>query len=145
MERKQQQQQHRQQQPTPQQRDGLSAVRDRRHESFVDRQKRLMQEALVCLPAALVLLAHEYARPVFEGIHTRTLKGHTWYVSSLVVLPTGELASGSWDNTIRVWDTDTGECKQVLKGHTGSVFSLVVLPTGELASGSEDETIRVWH
>ena len=102
MERK--QQQHRQQEPTPQQRDGLSAVRDRRHESFVDRQKRLMQEALVCFPAALVLLAHEYARPVFEGIHTRTLKGHTSFVSSLVVLPTGELATGSGDKTIRVWN-----------------------------------------
>ena len=144
MERK--QQQHRQQEPTPQQRDGLSAVRDRRHESFVDRQKRLMQEALVdFLPAALVLLAHEYARPVFEGIHTRTLKGHTGWVYSLVVLSTGELASGSPDKTIRVWDTDTGECKQVLKGHTDHVYSLVVLPTGELASGSEDKTIRVWH
>ena len=139
------QQQHRQQEPTPQQRDGLSAVRDRPHESFVDRQKRLMQEALVCFPAALVLLAHEYARPVFEGIHTRTLKGHTDYVRSVVVLPTGELASGSRDTTIRVWDTDTGECKQVLKGHTRAVWSLVVLPTGELASGSWDTTIRVWH
>ena len=139
------QQQHRQQEPTPpQQRDGLSAVRDRRHESFVDRQKRLMQEALVCFPAALVLLAHEYARPVFEGIHTRTLKGHTGWVYSLVVLPTGELASGSGDSTIRVWDTDTGECKQVLKGHTEAAFSLVVLPNGELAS-TYDETIRVWR
>ena len=140
MERK--QQQHRQPEPTPpQQRDGV----DRRHMSFVDRQKRLMQEALVCFPAALVLIAHEYARPVFEGIHTRTLKGHTICVSSMVVLPTGELASGSYDNTIRVWDTDTGECKPVLKGHTGYVLSLVVLPTGLLASGSEDKTIRVWH
>ena len=140
------QQQHRQQEPTPpQQRDGLSAVRDRRHESFVDRQKRLMQEALVCFPAALVLLAHEYARPVFEGIHTRTLQGHTRSVGSLVVLPNGDLASGSWDKTIRVWDTDTGECKQVLKGHTDLVSSLVVLPTGELASGPWDKTIRVWH
>ena len=140
MERK--QQQHRQQQPQTQQRDGLSAVRDRRHESFVDRQKRFMQEALVCFPAALVLLAHEYARP-FEGIHTRTLKGHTGWVWSLVVLPTGELASGSGDKTIRVWNTDTGECKQVLKGHTNTVLSLVVLPTGELASASYDKTIRV--
>ena len=107
MERK-QQQQHRQQQPQPQQRDGLSAVRDRRHESFVDRQKRLMQEALVCFPAALVLLAHEYARPVFQGIHKRTLQGHTSSVYSLVVLPNGEVASGSDDKTIRVWDEHGG-------------------------------------
>ena len=63
---------------------------------------------------------------------------------SLAVLANGDLASGSRDNTIRVWSSDTGECKQVLKGHTDAVYSLAVLANGDLASGSCDNTIRVW-
>ena len=63
---------------------------------------------------------------------------------SLAVLANGDLASGSDDRTIRVWSSDTGECKQLLKGHTYSVNSLAVLPNGDLASGSRDKTIRVW-
>ena len=39
-----------------------------------------------------------------KGIELKTLKGHVGEVYSLVVLPDGSLASGSFDNTIRVWD-----------------------------------------
>ena len=63
---------------------------------------------------------------------------------TLVVLPDGTLASGSYDNTIRVWDTKSGLTLKVLNGHTDSVSTLVVLPDGTLASGSDDKTIRVW-
>ena len=63
---------------------------------------------------------------------------------ALVLLPNGDLASGSADGTIRVWEPRTGVCKLVLKGHTGYVMSLAVLPNGDLASGSYDKTIRVW-
>ena len=65
-------------------------------------------------------------------------------VLSLAVLANGDLASGSWDKTIRVWSSDTGKCKQVLKGHTSQVLSLAVLANGDLASGSADNTIRLW-
>ena len=37
---------------------------------------------------------------------------------SLVVLSDGRLASGSSDNTIRVWDLGSGACDRVLEGHT---------------------------
>jgi WD40 repeat protein len=33
----------------------------------------------------------------------KTLKGHTSCVSALAVLPNGDLASGSWDTTIKVF------------------------------------------
>jgi WD40 repeat protein len=56
-----------------------------------------------------------------------------------------ELASGSYDDTVRVWDTQTGQCQQTLEGHSHLVSSVVFSPDGSrLASGSHDGTVRVW-
>merc|ERR1712100_62982 len=53
---------------------------------------------------------------------------------------------GSWDKTIRLWNTMTGECVNTLRGHTAPVFSLCLLGDGAtLASGAEDKTIRLWN
>jgi WD40 repeat protein len=39
-------------------------------------------------------------------------------VSCVVALSDGRrVVSGSGDDTLRVWDVDTGECVQELKGH----------------------------
>jgi WD40 repeat protein len=59
------------------------------------------------------------------------------------VLPDGCLASGSLDNTIRLWDTKTGAETARLEGHSSQVTALCVLPDGRLAS-SADLTIRLW-
>ena len=55
------------------------------------------------------------------------------------------LASGSYDNTIGIWNATTGELEQTLEGHTGEVYSVNWSPDGRhLASGSRDKTIRIW-
>ena len=55
------------------------------------------------------------------------------------------LASGSSDNTIRLWDVHTGEHVQTLEGHSNDVRSLAYSPDGcTFASGSWDNTIRLW-
>jgi WD40 repeat protein len=42
------------------------------------------------------------------GAEVARLDGHSGFVDALCVLPGGRLASGSWDQTIRLWDPTTG-------------------------------------
>ena len=83
----------------------------------------------------------------------KLLKGHTKYVESVGFNHDGtKIVSGSWDETIRVWNVDTGECILTLKGHTGWVNSVGFNngkddpnPGTKIVSGSWDKTIRVWN
>jgi WD40 repeat protein len=54
------------------------------------------------------------------------------------------LASCSQDRTVRLWQTDGGEC-QVLRGHTGKVYAVAFHPDGtRLASAARDGAIWLW-
>jgi WD40 repeat protein len=56
-----------------------------------------------------------------------------------------ELAVGSWNSTITIWDVRTGRAVRVLGGHTLGVDDVAYGPTGALlASSSLDDTVRVW-
>ena len=53
--------------------------------------------------------------------------------------------SGSYDNTLKVWDAQTGQETLTLKGHSGYVFSVSFSPDGKrIVSGSYDKTLKVW-
>ncbi|KAF6814538.1 hypothetical protein CMUS01_12625, partial [Colletotrichum musicola] len=75
-----------------------------------------------------------------------TLEGHINWVLSVGFSPDGrQLASGSGGNTVKLWDTATGQCQQTLEGHSGSVNSVAFSPDGrQLASGSGDSTVKLW-
>jgi len=75
---------------------------------------------------------------------SRILPGHTGVVTAVAVLPDGRLVSGSSDNTLRVWDVQSGRTLAILQGHSGVVNAVAVLPDGCLVSGSSDRTLRVW-
>jgi WD40 repeat protein len=56
-----------------------------------------------------------------------------------------QLASGSFDNTIKIWDVTTGKVLNTLKGHDSWVYGVGFSPDGQqLASGSFDKTIKIW-
>jgi WD40 repeat protein len=75
------------------------------------------------------------------------LEGHDNLISSVAFAPQHIqdclLASGSDDNTIKVWNHQ-GECK-TLRGHEAWVYSVAFSPNAEiLASGSRDRTVKLW-
>ncbi|ETO00111.1 WD repeat-containing protein, partial [Reticulomyxa filosa] len=57
------------------------------------------------------------------------------------------ICSGSYDNTIQIWDIETTKQFNILKGHDNSICS-VKYGSNELVntilSGSEDKSVRLW-
>ena len=74
------------------------------------------------------------------------MDGHTHGVTCLAYAPDGaQLASGSADGTVRLWDLKGEKLERVLDGHTSAVECLAYAPDGaQLASGSADSTVRLW-
>ncbi|KAJ5080180.1 phospholipase a2-activating protein [Anaeramoeba ignava] len=75
---------------------------------------------------------------------TLTLIGHEGAVVCFDVLSNGDIVSGSWDKTGRLWRN--GEQKFTLTGHTAAVWDIKVLSDGfTIATASADKTIRLWR
>jgi WD40 repeat protein len=81
-------------------------------------------------------------------IHERNLlpQGHSDRVLSVEYSNDGKkIVSSSADKTIKVWDTETGECLGTYKGHSGPILSAVFSIDGQkILSASWDKTIKEW-
>lgn len=98
---------------------------------------------------------------VASGQEARTLVGHgtgVYFVMGNVLQiggvdavafsPDGQwLASGGWDNKIKLWEVATGQEVRTLAGHTDAVRAVAFSPDGRwLASGSLlDGTVKLWE
>jgi WD40 repeat protein/serine/threonine protein kinase len=72
--------------------------------------------------------------------------GHTQWVNSVCLSADARLAlSGSHDQTLKLWDVNTGRCLRTFEGHTDSVTSVCLSADAQVAfSGSEDDTLKLW-
>jgi WD40 repeat protein len=103
---------------------------------------------------------------VATGQCLRTFYGHTAHVRSVAFAPSpqpgdrdhsdleksdseqldGLIASGGADQTVRFWDSRTGQCLKTLQGNASFTLDVAFSPTDPLlASSSADHTIKLWN
>lgn len=77
----------------------------------------------------------------------RTLTGHQSWVVTLAFNPkVPVLVSGSLDDSIRVWNWQTGQTLYTLAGHERGVNSVAISSGGQvLASCGDDAAVKVWN
>ncbi|MBV7333122.1 WD40 repeat domain-containing protein, partial [Chloroflexi bacterium TSY] len=106
---------------------------------------------------------------VQTGMCLKTLLGHTSWIRAMVFRPIPNstvhwqtalegtacsqgvrddvqlLASGGDDQTVRLWDVQTGKCLKILPNHDFSALSVDFTPEGQmLASSNGNEMINLW-
>ena len=89
--------------------------------------------------------------PASPGLRAQTLKcvntlsGHHSGIRVIAVATT-RVYTGSYDNTIKVWNLDNGRCEATLEGHVAWIRSLFVHAREALLfSGSDDGIIKIWR
>ena len=99
----------------------------------------------------------ETKRPIHITNPKHVLSGHAGGISALDFSVNGKLlASGSSDNTVRLWDVRTGKHLHTFAGHTGKIGTVTFLGDKTLAgnvfakdkglaSGCSDGTVILWN
>lgn len=83
---------------------------------------------------------------VKERTNGKVLEGHTAQTSALVISADNRYAfTGAYDEKIKIWDLQSGQCLHTFMGHKQWLKTLDVSTDGSLlVSGGLDSTIRVW-
>jgi WD40 repeat protein len=73
---------------------------------------------------------------------------HSNDINSLIFSHSSDfLISGSFDNSIKIWETSDWSCKRTLNEHNYIVYVLSLIPgsNGDFVSASGDSTIKFWN
>ncbi|HEX4167156.1 MAG TPA: hypothetical protein VHZ55_16955 [Bryobacteraceae bacterium] len=74
----------------------------------------------------------------------RVLRGHIGQVNT-VAIKNNVIVSGSWDKTVRIWDSETGQqFGEPLSGHEAPITA-VAIDGHIVASGGRDGIVRLWN
>ncbi|MBN1622424.1 MAG: caspase family protein [Endomicrobiales bacterium] len=105
----------------------------------------MIKKAIYLIITILILVLSSFAAAK-QDYKLKILEDHAQLVRSVSFSKDGKyLASGSFDNSVKLWHVKSGTCMNTFKGHTGGVWSVVFSPDSKyLASGSEDNTIKLW-
>lgn len=70
---------------------------------------------------------------------------YKWTPTALAYSDDGKyLFSGAEDNTLRMWEVQTGKQLRIFDGHTQGVTAVVFIDDKHIISASRDKTIRIW-
>ena len=74
-----------------------------------------------------------------------TLKYHTGQIICSIVLKDGRFVTGSYDNSIIIYNNKTFKPNLIIKEHNRAVSCVIQLNSGELVSCSFDNTIKLYN
>ncbi|XP_031379705.1 phospholipase A-2-activating protein isoform X3 [Punica granatum] len=77
-----------------------------------------------------------------DGRSIESWQAHDGPIQAVIKLPSGELVTGSSDQTLKLWRGKT--CAHTFTGHTDTVRGLAVMPDLGILSASHDGSIRLW-
>lgn len=82
-----------------------------------------------------------------DGSPIRTIQGHRDAIYTAELSPDGKLlATGSYDQKVKLWNVETGAEVRTLHGHNDAVYDVAFHPNGQiLASASGDRTVKLWN
>ncbi len=90
---------------------------------------------------------HTWSQTEDYKLETVIQRGHRSAVKSVAYSPDGKfIATGSRDNSVKLWEVATGREIRTFTGHLSTVNTIAFDPTGKLmATGSSDMSIILWE
>ncbi|MEH2112524.1 hypothetical protein [Nostoc sp.] len=74
-----------------------------------------------------------------------TLRGHSRSVNAVALTRDGkQVISGSDDNTLKLWNLETGEILRTFQGHSGIVRAVAFTPDGNLVQMTVHSNSGIW-